>query len=92
MNQNNNNSSSSNSASHWCKAVIEDAVPTLKSNPAALLAPQAAVGSTFPAATAGQAASAAALNPAYLQYYQQYYNLSPPAALSTPSVQSTTAT
>jgi hypothetical protein len=93
MNTGNQDNTNPNSAAHWCKAVIEDAVPTLKSGSAAMLTPQPLPGSyTNPLAQTAAGAQAsnlsASLNPAYLQYYQQYYN--PPAVTPTvtPSVSS----
>lgn len=91
----------SNSAAHWCKTVIEDAVPTLKTNASAILTPQAPassysstfsslLGSTSAASVSATASSVAGVNPAYLQYYQQYYGASTiPSAtttVATPSV------
>jgi hypothetical protein len=93
MNNGNQDNTNPNSAAHWCKAVIEDAVPTLKSGSAALLTPQSLPGSyANPLAQTAAAAQAntlsASLNPAYLQYYQQYYNPPPVTPIVTPAVSS----
>lgn len=91
----------SNSAAHWCKTVIEDAVPTLKTNASAILAPQAptsSYSSTFSSLLGASSVSAtgssvAGVNPAYLQYYQQYYGASTiPAVTVTAASPSATIT
>lgn len=96
------NNTNTNSAAHWCKAVIESAVPTLQNNPAAILTPQTngtsysgyygattvAATTTTPTTTATAASYLTSLNPAYLQYYQQYYGANA-AIASTQNPQST---
>jgi hypothetical protein len=72
-------SNNPNSAAHWCKSVIEDAVPNLKANQASAVNPQIPGGASAAVPTSSNTSYLSALNPAYLQYYQQYYSSTSPA-------------
>jgi hypothetical protein len=80
-------SNNPNSAAHWCKSVIEDAVPNLKTNQTPVAVAQIPVSSSASAASSSSTSYLSALNPAYLQYYQQYY--SSPSAAAPPSATTT---
>lgn len=73
--------SSQNSASHWCKAVIEEAVSTAPANSA----------TTGTLSSANTVAAPAGLNISaeYMQYYRQYYPHLFTAAAATSTGQTT---
>jgi hypothetical protein len=68
--------SQQNSASHWCKSVIEEAI----SSPSAL---NSASSCSIQSMSPSDISNGLAINPAYMMVYQQYYqNLAASAAAS----------